>query len=159
VGEFGGSSPPCDGEDFARCVGGGFLKIAVGANLFGGQVKMPDVCLQVAGSAKRERLVLEHRPGVIQAWAEQLRERFGSTPLAVSVELSRGPVVSALLEHDFFRLFPVQPTTVANYRKAFAASGAKDDPTTSWRCRSVTHTPAQARRPDLLIRLADHLRA
>ena len=47
----------------------------------------------------------------------------------MSVELSRGPVVSALLEHDFFRLFPVQPTTVANYRKAFAPSGAKDDPT------------------------------
>jgi hypothetical protein len=34
--------------------------------------KKHDVCLQVAGSAKRERLVLEHRPGVIQAWAEQL---------------------------------------------------------------------------------------
>ena len=34
----------------------------------------------------------------------------------MSVELSRGPVVSALLEHDFFRLFPVLPTTVANYR-------------------------------------------
>ena len=30
--------------------------------------------------------------------------------MAVSVELSRGPVVSALLEHDIFRLFPVQPT-------------------------------------------------
>jgi transposase len=37
--------------------------------------------------------------------------------------------VSALLEHDLFVLFPVQPTTVANYRKAFSPSGAKDDPT------------------------------
>lgn len=91
--------------------------------------KKHDVCLQMAGSTKRERLVLEHRPGVIQAWADQLRERFGGAPVAVSVELSRGPVVSALLEHDFFRLFPVLPTTVANYRKAFAPSGAKDDPT------------------------------
>ena len=51
--------------------------------------KKHDVCLQVAGSAKRERLVLEHRSGVIQAWAEQLRERFGGAPVAVSVELSR----------------------------------------------------------------------
>jgi transposase len=88
-----------------------------------------DICLQVAGGEKRERLVLEHRPGVIQAWAEQLRERFAGAPVAVSVELSRGPIVSALLEHDFFVLFPVQPTTVANYRKAFSPSGAKDDPT------------------------------
>ena len=39
--------------------------------------KKHDVCLQAAGNAKRERLVLEHRPGAIQAWAEKLRERFG----------------------------------------------------------------------------------
>src|SRR5215216_361198 len=91
--------------------------------------KKHDVCLQVAGLEKRERLVLEHRPGAIQAWAAQLRERFSGAPVAVSVELSRGPIVSALLEHDFFVLFPVQPTTVANYRKAFSPSGAKDDPT------------------------------
>jgi transposase len=91
--------------------------------------KKHDICLQVAGVEKRERLVLEHRPRAIQAWAEQLRERFAGAPVAVSVELSRGPIVSALLEHDFFVLFPVQPTTVANYRKAFSPSGAKDDPT------------------------------
>jgi hypothetical protein len=91
--------------------------------------KKHDICLQVSGVAKRERLILEHRPGAIQAWAEQLRERFAGAPVAVSVELSRGPIVSALLEHDFFVLFPVQPTTVANYRKAFSPSGAKDDPT------------------------------
>lgn len=91
--------------------------------------KKHDICLQVEGSEKRERLVLEHRPGTIQAWAEQLRERFAGAAVAVSVELSRGPIVSALLEHEFFVLFPVQPTTVANYRKAFSPSGAKDDPT------------------------------
>jgi transposase len=91
--------------------------------------KKHDICLQVAGVEKRERLVLEHRPRAIQAWAEELRERFGGALVAVSVELSRGPIVWALLEHDFFVLFPVQPTTVANYRKAFSPSGAKDDPT------------------------------
>ena len=82
--------------------------------------KKHDICLQVAGVEKRERLVLEHRPRAVQAWAEQLRERFGGAPVAVSGELSRGPIVSALLEHDFFVLFPVQPTTVANYRKAYS---------------------------------------
>jgi hypothetical protein len=39
--------------------------------------KKRDVCLQVVGSSKRERLILEHRPGIIQAWAEQLREMGG----------------------------------------------------------------------------------
>lgn len=91
--------------------------------------KKHDVCLWVPGQVKRERLVLEHRPRAIQAWAEQLRERFAGAPVAVSIELAQGPIVSALLEHDFFVLFPVQPTTVARYRSAFTPSGAKDDPT------------------------------
>jgi hypothetical protein len=91
--------------------------------------KKHDVCLWVPGQAKRERLVLEHRPRAIQAWAEQLRERFAGAPVAVSIELAQGPIVSALLEHEFFVLFPVQPTTVARYRSAFTPSGAKDDPT------------------------------
>ena len=74
-------------------------------------------------------MVLEHRPEAIHAWAKQLRERFGGAAVAVSVELREGPIVWALLEHDIFVLFPVQPTTVARYRSAFRPSGAKDDPT------------------------------
>jgi transposase len=88
-----------------------------------------DVCLAVPGSTKFEHLVLEHRPAAIRAWAEKLRERFGGAPVAVCLELSRGPIVSALLEHDFFVLFPVQPATLARYRSAFKTSRAKDDPT------------------------------
>lgn len=91
--------------------------------------KKHDICLQVAGADKRERLVLEHRPEAIKAWAEQLQQRFNGAPVAVSVELREGPIVWALLEHDFFVLFPVQPTTVGRYRSAFRPSGAKDDPT------------------------------
>lgn len=88
-----------------------------------------DICLCVPGDERRERSVIEHRPAAIQAWASKLRERFGGAPLAVCVELCRGPLVSALLEHDIFVLFPVQPATVARYRKAFTPSRAKDDPT------------------------------
>jgi transposase len=88
-----------------------------------------DVCLAAAGSEKRERSVLEHRPAAIRQWAEKLRERFQGAPVAVCLELTRGPIVSALLEHDFFVLFPVQPATLARYRNAFTTSRAKDDPT------------------------------
>jgi transposase len=91
--------------------------------------KKHDICLWVPGQEQRERLVLEHRPRAIRAWADQLRERFAGASIAVSLELSQGPIVSALLEHDFFVLFPVQPTTVARYRAAFTPSRAKDDPT------------------------------
>jgi len=88
-----------------------------------------DVCLAVAGGKKHERLVLEHRPAAIRQWAEGLRERFNGAAVAVCLELSQGPIVSALLEYDFFVLFPVQPATLARYRSTFTTSRAKDDPT------------------------------
>jgi transposase len=91
--------------------------------------KKHDVCLHVPGQKKRERSVLEHRPIAIREWAQKLRERFGGAPIAVALELAQGPVVSALLEHDIFVLFPVQPTLLAKYREAFTPSRAKDDPT------------------------------
>lgn len=88
-----------------------------------------DVCLQAAENATKEVSVLEHRPAAIDAWAKALRHRFGGRPIAVCLELADGPIVSALLEHDFFTLFPVHPSTLAGYRKTFSPSGAKDDPT------------------------------
>ena len=88
-----------------------------------------DVCLATAGVDKRERSILEHRPTALRAWAAKLRERFAGAPSAVCLELTHGPLVSTLLEHDFFVLFPVQPATLARYRTAFTTSRAKDDPT------------------------------
>jgi transposase len=88
-----------------------------------------DVCLQVAGAEAFEISVIEHRPTTIDAWARGLRQRFGGRPVAVCLELSQGPIVSALLEHDFFVIFPINPSTLAKYRRAFTPSRAKDDPT------------------------------
>lgn len=87
------------------------------------------LCLHVPGTSPPELSILEHRPVAIDAWARSLRERFGGAPMAIAVELSRGPIVSALLEHHFFVIFPIQPTMLAQYRRAFKSSGAKDDPT------------------------------
>jgi len=91
--------------------------------------KKHDICLCAAGSTKRERSVVPHTPAALRDWADKLRERFGGAPVAVCIELTQGPIVSALLEHDFFVLFPVQPKTLARYRETFTTSGAKDDPT------------------------------
>lgn len=88
-----------------------------------------DICLQVAGSTRREFLRLEHRPEVIDAWVCTLRMRFNGQPIAVCLELNKGPIVSALQNYDFLVLFPVNPLTVAKYREAFTPSRAKDDPT------------------------------
>jgi len=88
-----------------------------------------DICLQTSSSAHREFLRLDHRPEAIDAWVQSLRTRFNGQPIAVCLELNKGPIVSALRQYEFLVLFPVNPLTVAKYREAFTPSRAKDDPT------------------------------
>ena len=88
-----------------------------------------DICLQAAGSEEREWAVVPHRAAAIDAWASTLRQRFHGRPVAVCLELAKGPLVYALQKHDFLVLFPVHPATLAKYREAFVPSHAKGDPT------------------------------
>jgi transposase len=88
-----------------------------------------DVCLQASGTEQREFLSLEHSPEEMNAWVQTLHTRFHGQPVAVCLELNKGPIVSALRNYDFLVLFPVHPLTVATYREAFPPSRAKDDPT------------------------------
>jgi transposase len=88
-----------------------------------------DICLQAANSEEREFSVLPHRPAAIDAWASALRQRFAGQPVAVCLELAKGPLVYALQKYDFLVLFPVHPATLAKYREAFTPSHAKADPT------------------------------
>jgi transposase len=90
--------------------------------------KKHDVCVQAAGSEERELGRFAHRVAAIEAWARSMHERFGE-PIAVALELSEGPIVYALQKYDYLVLFPINPTTLAQYRKAFKPSGSKDDPT------------------------------
>jgi transposase len=87
-----------------------------------------DICLLETGQPTPEFAVLEHDPVAIDAWATGLRKRFRGQNIAVCVELARGPIVSALLEYDFFVIFPINPAMLAKYRRAFSPSRAKDDP-------------------------------
>jgi hypothetical protein len=84
--------------------------------------------LQAAGSDRREFDCIPHQVPRIDEWAKALHQRFGS-PIAIALELTKGPVVYALQKYDFFVLFPINPSTLAKYRVAFKPSRAKDDPT------------------------------
>jgi transposase len=88
-----------------------------------------DVCLQVAGADKREFQVLAHRPEVIEMWATDLLQRFEGQPIAIALELNKGPIVEALRKYNGLVLFPINPMMLARYRQAFTPSRAKDDPT------------------------------
>ncbi len=87
-----------------------------------------DICVQSADGEVVEFDCISSRPEAIAAWAYDLYRRFGG-PLAVVVELTKGPIVSALAKYDFIVLFPINPLLLARYREAFTPSRAKDDPT------------------------------
>lgn len=87
-----------------------------------------DVCIQRAGCNHREFDIIPHKVECIEEWVDSLRRRFGG-PIAVAVELSRGPIIYALQRYDCLVIFPVNPSTLAKYREAFQPSRAKDDPT------------------------------
>ena len=90
--------------------------------------KKHDACIQAANNEQREFVIIPNKVELIEEWAQSLSQRFGS-PIAVAVELTKGPIVSALQKYDFFVIFPVNPSTLAKYREAFTPSRAKDDPT------------------------------
>jgi transposase len=86
-----------------------------------------DICLQAAGDTRRESCCIPHQVVAIDEWAHTVYRRFGG-PVAVALELAKGPIVAALQKYEFFVLFPINPATLAKYREAFQPSGAKDDP-------------------------------
>jgi hypothetical protein len=55
-----------------------------------------DVCIQATGTARRAFLSFDHRPAALDAWGQTLRTRFHGQPVAVCLELQKGPLVSAL---------------------------------------------------------------
>ena len=90
--------------------------------------KKHDVCVQATASGKRQSYQVPHKAEKLDEWARSLHRQYDG-PIAIALELTKGPIVSALQKYDFFVIFPIDPTTLANYRRTFTPSGAKDDPT------------------------------
>jgi transposase len=87
------------------------------------QVSIYDVA-----SGQVEASTLKHSAEALREWLAVLRERYSGAKVAVVLEQSRGALLYALMSTDFLVLFPVNPQSLANYRKTFYPSGAKDDP-------------------------------
>jgi transposase len=84
--------------------------------------------LETPDLAGRQSGNLNHSPEAVDLWAAELRLRFSGQPVAVALEQSRGALVFMLTKYQHLVIFPVHPTSLANYRKSFRPSGAKDDP-------------------------------
>jgi hypothetical protein len=86
------------------------------------------ICLFDTSTSTKEDSLLTHTPEALEAWATALRTRVAGQPIAVCLEPSRGPLLSALLKDDFLVLSPSHPATLAKDREACSPSRAKDDP-------------------------------
>ena len=88
-----------------------------------------DLCMQLPGADKPIFSVLAHKAEVIDEWANDLQRRFPGQQIAICIESRKIPLIHALLKYPFLVLFPVNPQTLARYRRALQPSRAKDDPT------------------------------
>ena len=87
------------------------------------------VCLRAADSARDEQSVLPHEPWALHTWAQGLRRRFPQGKIALALEQTRGPLISALSPYEHLELYALNPAMLAKYREAAtAASGTKNDP-------------------------------
>lgn len=91
--------------------------------------KKHDICLKLQDGNEIEFSTLSHSAEAIDAWAMDLHKRFSGQLIAVCIESRKVPLIYALLKYDFLVLFPVNPQTLARYRRALRPSRAKDDPT------------------------------
>ncbi len=90
--------------------------------------KKHDLCLKLPDSDALEFSILTHTAEAIEDWANALRKRFKGQRIAICIESRKVPLIHALLKYDFLVLFPVNPQTLARYRRALRPSRAKDDP-------------------------------
>ncbi|NJK52689.1 MAG: IS110 family transposase [Leptolyngbyaceae cyanobacterium SU_3_3] len=87
-----------------------------------------DIAFYDCASNTWQEYIIKTRPQDILDWVNQLRAHYGDGKIAVAMEQKRGPLLYALCQYDNLVLFPINPRTVANYRKAFQPSRAKSDP-------------------------------
>lgn len=90
--------------------------------------KEHSVSVYEVASGNSEAYTLKHTAEALQGWLSRLRTQYSGSKVAVVLEQSRGPVLYALMSCEFIVLYPVNPQSLANYRKAFQTSGTKNDP-------------------------------
>src|SRR5262247_1731684 len=80
------------------------------------------------GTGGKENYAVQHNAESLQQWLSQVRSRYAGKRVAVVVEQARGGLIYAVMNTDFIVIYPVNPQSLAKYRKALYPSGAKSDP-------------------------------
>jgi len=87
-----------------------------------------DICEHPNLTDKYHFAIIKSKPQALHEWAMSLKQRYPNQQIAVACELKKGPLIYALAKYKHLTLFTINPSAVANYRKAFTPSHAKDDP-------------------------------
>ena len=87
-----------------------------------------DICEHPNHTEKYHYAIINSKPEALHDWAMSLKQRYPNQQIAVACELKKGPLIYALAKYNHLTLFTINPSSVANYRKAFTPSNAKDDP-------------------------------
>ena len=87
-----------------------------------------DICELPRDELSYHFSVISSQPESIHEWSMGLLNRYKGEPVAVACELKKGPLINALMKYAHITIFPINPSAVAKYRKAFSPSGAKSDP-------------------------------
>lgn len=87
-----------------------------------------EIRMKVVETGQVETFKLKQTAESLGEWVQSLRDRFKGQKVAIAVEQRRGALIYALMGYEFLILYPVNPATLAAYRKAFKLSGAKSDP-------------------------------
>lgn len=86
------------------------------------------ICLKATPDSPPEPGELAQSPEALTEWATALKARTGGRPVALCLEIKRGALINALCSYEWLHIYPINPKTSANYRKALYPSGQKDDP-------------------------------
>ena len=86
------------------------------------------VCEYEVLNGSKRNYAIEHSAESLQEWVTQLRMRHQGKRVAVVLEQARGGLIYALMSVDFIEIYPVNPQSLAKFRKALYPSGAKSDP-------------------------------
>jgi len=65
-----------------------------------------DLWIRPADSQKLEHRILPQTPEALHSWVAQMRQQFQNGLIAIAVETSRGPIISALMAYDFIGVEP-----------------------------------------------------
>jgi len=81
------------------------------------------------GQGRRDGGVFLASPEAVHEWVRSIRAQYPEGKILISLEQSRGALIYALRQYDFFILLPINPRALSLHRQSLYLSGAKSDPT------------------------------